>query len=100
MGALGLCSGQADNMGWILAKDGGSGGPGTGPLAVSPQSAVPLPGAPVLRENSCGHSHGVAASRQTSLLMEENKVLGDGSCGLEAGAVRDRVCFYLTMQGM
>lgn len=35
-----LCSGQADDMGWIPAKDGGSGGQGTGPLAVSPHSAV------------------------------------------------------------
>lgn len=40
MAALGLCNGQADSMGWIPAKDGGSGGQGTGPLAVSPHSAV------------------------------------------------------------
>lgn len=54
----------------------------------------------MLHKNSCGHSHGVAASRQTSLLMEKSKDFGGSTCELEAGAVQDRACFYFTVQGI
>lgn len=54
----------------------------------------------MLGKNRCGHSHGVTASTQTSLLMEKKKVFGGGSYGLEARAVQDRVCFYLNVQGI
>lgn len=50
----------------------------------------------MLHKKSCS----IAACRQTSLLMEKVNIFGDGRCGLEAGAVQERVCFYLAIQGV